>query len=149
MSVPYDLFTGAFLSKISEFDFIQLVEEDRTAIVDGYMKRALSAFRKNCKHDLFTTGDDTARVFAVDIPEADIDELADIVSEGMLVQWLKPFVYKQELLENVLNTKDFTTYSPAELLMRVGNAYSKVQKDYTQKIREYSFNHGDLTDLHL
>ena len=67
----------------------------------------------------------------------------------MLVQWLKPFVYKQELLENVLNTKDFTTYSPAELLMRVGNAYSKAQKDYTQKIREYSFNHGDLTDLHL
>ena len=57
--------------------------------------------------------------------------------------------WKDELLENVLNTKDFTTYSPAELLMRVGNAYSKAQKDYTQKIREYSFNHGDLTDLHL
>ena len=149
MSVPYDLFTGAFLSKISEFDFIQLVDEDRTAIVDGYMKRALSDFRKNCKYDLFTTGDDNARVFAVDIPESDIDELADIVSEGMLVQWLKPFVYKQELLENTLNTRDFTTYSPAELLMRVGNAYSKAQKDYTQKIREYSFNHGDLTDLHL
>ena len=149
MSVPYDLFTGAFLSKVSEFDFIQLDDIDRTAIVDGYMKRALSAFRKNCKYDLFTTGDDTAREFAVDIPAMDIDELADIVSEGMLVQWLKPFVYKQELLENALNTKDFTTYSPAELLMRVGNAYSKVQKDYTQKIREYSFNHGDLSDLHL
>lgn len=32
MSVPYDLFTGAFLSKISEFDFIQLEEKDRTAM---------------------------------------------------------------------------------------------------------------------
>lgn len=149
MSVPYDLFTGAFLAKISEFDFMQLDETDRVATVDGYMKRALSAFRKNCKYDLFTTGDDTVRVFSVDIPESDIDEIADIVSEGMLVQWLKPFVYKQELLENVLNTKDFTTYSPAELLMRVGNAYSKAQKDYAQKIREYSFNHGDLSSLHL
>lgn len=149
MSVPYDLFTGAFLAKISEFDFMQLDETDRVATVDGYMKRALIAFRKNCKYDLFTTGDDTVRVFSVDIPESDIDEIADIVSEGMLVQWLKPFVYKQELLENVLNTKDFTTYSPAELLMRVGNAYSKAQKDYAQKIREYSFNHGDLSSLHL
>lgn len=149
MSVSYDIFTDAFLNKISEFDFIQLSQDERTTIVDGYMKRAISAFSKNCKYDLLSAYDDTIRKFQIDIPDEYIDEIADIVSEGMLVQWLKPFVYRQELLENVLNTRDFTTYSPAELLLRVGNAYSKAQKDYTQKIREYSFNHGDLTDLHL
>lgn len=149
MGVPYDVFAGAFLAKISEYSFLSLAEEDRTAMVDGFMKRALSAFRKNCKYDLFTTGNDTTRIFSVDIPEADLTEIADIVSEGMVSQWLKPYVNKQENLENVLNTKDFTTYSPAELLMRVGNAYAKVQKDYTNMIREYSHNHGDLSDLHL
>lgn len=149
MGVPYDVFAGAFLAKISEYSFLSLAEEDRTAMVDGFMKRALSAFRKNCKYDLFTTGNDTTRTFSVDIPEADLIEIADIVSEGMVSQWLKPYVNKQENLENVLNTKDFTTYSPAELLMRVGNAYAKVQKDYTNMIREYSYNHGDLSDLHL
>lgn len=149
MGVPYDVFAGAFLAKISEYSFLSLAEEDRTEIVDGFMKRALSAFRKNCKYDLFTTGNDTTRTFSVDIPEADLTEIADIVSEGMVSQWLKPYVNKQENLENVLNTKDFTTYSPAELLMRVGNAYAKAQKDYTSMIREYSYNHGDLSDLHL
>lgn len=149
MSVPYDLFTEAFLSKISEFDFIQLKEENRTAIVDGYMKRAIAAFRKNCKYDFQTTGDNMMREFTVDVLDEDIDELADIISEGMVVQWLKPYVYKQENLENALNTKDYVTYSPAELLMRIGNAYNKAQKDYTQMIREYSFNHGNLSDLHL
>ena len=149
MSISYDLFTGAFLSKITEFEFIHLPEEDRASSVDGYMKRAISAFRKNCKYDFAGTGDDELREFAVDVNESDIDELVDIISEGMVVQWLKPYVYKQELLENVLNTRDFTTYSPAELLMRVGNAYAKAQKDYTQMIREYSYNHGDLSDLHL
>lgn len=148
MSISYDIFTDAFLNKISDFDFINLGQAERTSIVDGYMKRAISTFRKNCKYDLQSTYDDAIRKFQVDIPDEDIDEIADIVSDGMVVQWLKPFVYKQELLENVLNTKDFSTYSPAELLLRVGNAYSKAQKDYTQKIREYSFNHGDLTDLH-
>ena len=93
--------------------------------------------------------DEELREFTDDFEESDIDEIADILSEGMLVGWLKPYVYRQELLENVLNTNDFTTYSPAELLLRVGNAYSKAQKDYTQGIREYSFNHGDLTELHL
>lgn len=149
MSVPYDLFTGAFLSKISEFDFMQLEEENRTTIIDGYMKRAIASFRKNCKYDFLTADDNMMREFTVDVPDEDIDELADIISEGMVVQWLKPYVYKQENLENALNTKDYVTYSPAELLMRVGSAYNKAQKDYTQMIREYSFNHGDLSDLHL
>lgn len=149
MSIPYDAFTGAFLSKISEYDFLRLTEEDRVAIVDGYMKRAISNFKKNCKYDLTTTADDYIREFNVEISDEDIDEIVDIVSEGMLVQWLKPFTYKQELYENILNTKDYSTYSPAELALRIGNAYSKVQKDYTQMIREYSYNHGDLSDLHL
>ena len=149
MSLSYDTFTGAFLSKISEYEFIQINEEDRSEIIDGYMKRAVSAFRKNCKYDLFTTADDDERCFNIDVNENDLDELVEIVSEGMLIQWMKPYVYKQDNLENVLNTRDFTTYSPAELLLRVGTAYAKAQKDYTQMIREYSYNHGDLKDLHI
>lgn len=149
MSISYDLFTSAFLSKITEFEFIRLDCEIRTELVDGYMKRAVSSFRRNCKYDLVNTGDDTLREFSVDISDGDIDEIVDIVSEGMVVQWLKPYVYKQELLENAISTRDFQTYSPSELLMRVGNAYTKAQKDYTQMIREYSYNHGDLSSLHL
>lgn len=149
MGVSYDIFTGAFLSKVSEFELIQLDDNNRAETVDGYMKRAVSAFKKNCKYDLSTTGDEESRMFNVDIDEDDLDEIVDIISEGMVVQWLKPYVYQQELLQNVLNTRDFTQYSPAELLMRVGNAYAKAQRDYTQMIREYSYNHGDLGDLHL
>ena len=148
-SVSYDAFTGAFLSKISEYEFMKLDDNTRTEIVDGYMKRALTAFRKNCKHDLFTTGDDMLRQFTVDIPDEDMDEIVEIVSEGMVVQWLKQYLNQQDLLMNVLNTRDFSQYSPAELLMRVGNAYNTANKNYIQLIREYSYNHGDLSDLHL
>lgn len=149
MAISYDVFAGAFLAKVNEYDFVQMEVSDRREVVDGYLRRAVSEFRKNCGYDLLTTQDSTAREFDVDIAQADLDELVDIISEGMLLQWMKPFVYRQENLENVLNTRDFTSYSPAELLMRIGNAYSEVKKDYTQMIREYSFNHGDLTRLHL
>ena len=149
MSLSYDVFTNAFLNKISEFDFLEMPGGARVDIVDGYLKRAVTAFKKNCKYDLFTTQNDNERVFDEDVDLEDIDEIVDIVSEGMVVQWLKPYVYQQELLQNVLNTRDYTQYSPAELLLRVGNAYEKAQKDYTQMIREYSYNHGDLTSLHL
>lgn len=130
MSVSYDVFTGAFLSKVSEFDFVNMRVFERNSLIDGYMKRAIAAFRKICKYDLSTTGDDVIREFDIDIADGDLDELADIISEGMLVQWMKPFTYRQESLESVLNTRDFTTYSPAELLMRIGNAYKAAQRIY-------------------
>ena len=97
--------------------------------------------------DLFMN--DTMRVYEVDIANDDLDEIIEIVSEGMVVQWMKPYLHKQELLENILNTRDFTSYSPAELLMRVGNAYKDAKASYTQMIREYSYNHADLSELHL
>lgn len=149
MGLPYDIFTEAFLSKISDYDFLRLPDNESLSIIDGYMKRAISAFKKVCLYDLITTADDTVREFSITIKNDDIDEVVEIISEGMVVQWLKPYVNKQELLENVLNTRDFTTYSPSELLLRVGNAYKQAKKDYTQMIREYSYNHGELTGLHL
>lgn len=149
MSVLYDKFTEAFLSKVSEYEFVNLKDFERNGLIDGYMKRAIASFKKICKYDLSTTGDDIIREFDVDIADGDLDELTDIISEGMLVQWMKPYTYKQENLENVLNTKDFTTYSPSELIMRIGNAYATAQRNFTNMMREYSYNHGDLTDLHL
>lgn len=149
MRVPYDLFTAAFLSKVSEYEFSKMDAFRRNEAVDGYMKRAITAFRSICKYDLVTTADDLTREFDVEVEPEDLDELVDIVSEGMLVQWMKPYTYRQDLLENALSTKDFTTYSPAELLNRVRGAYAAAQKDFTQMMREYSYNHGDLTVLHL
>ncbi|MCD8376853.1 MAG: hypothetical protein LUD69_07905 [Oscillospiraceae bacterium] len=146
--LSFDDVIAAFLNKITEFDFMHLPEENREAVVDGYLKRAASAFRKNCKYDL-TDYDDALREFLPDIRQNDVDELVEILSEGMLVQWMKQCLYKQELLELTLNTADFSSYSPAEMLRRVGDAYERVQKDYTQMIREYSYNHGNLRDLHL
>lgn len=150
MSVSYDVFTNAFLSKITEYDLLTMEKENQTLLVDNYMFQALnnSSFKKVCQYD-FTDKDDTRRIFNLNIPEEDVFEISDIVSECMLIYWLKPYVYKQELLENILNTKDFSVYSPAELLLRVGNTYAKAQKDYINMVREYSYNHGDLSELHI
>ncbi len=151
MSVSYDVFTGAFLSKITEYDLLELDDDEKEEVVDGYMKRALSlsTFKKVCDIDFVGSANDSSRTFSVDVDDELLDEIVDIISEGMISQWLKPYVYKQENLENVLNTRDYSLYSPAELLLRIGNAYQKSQKDYIQMIREYSFNHGDLTVLHI
>lgn len=148
MSVSYDVFVNAFLNKVTEFEFLQMDDYSKDSLVNSYMKRSCAQFDKICKYDIMKF-DDLIRQIDVDIPEDEIDEIADIVSEGMLVHWMKPYVYHQDNLLNVLNTKDFTTYSPAQVLMRARGAYDAVKKDFTNMMREYSYVHGDLTELHL
>lgn len=148
MSVSYDLFVDAFLDKITEYEFAKLFDFQREEIVDGYLKRAMSQFNKICKYDMLP-GNDYKREFEINIVADELDEIVDIVSEGMCVQWLKPYFFKADNLENVLNTSDFSTYSPAELLYRITNAYKEAVKSFKNMMREYSFSHGDLTDFAL
>lgn len=148
MIVSYGLFRDAFLGKVAEYDFLKLGQYDRDSIIYGYMYRACAQFNKICKYDLLAR-DDVVLEFKDDFAEEDVDEIVDIISEGMLVQWMKPYVYRADNLENILNTPDFSSYSPAELLYRITSAYKEAKKDFTNMMREYSYNHGDLSDLHL
>lgn len=148
MGISYDIFVQAFLAKVTEYNFPVDVY-DKNNMVDGYMKQAIADFKNVCEYDLISTADDVLREFNVEIFSSDIDELVGIISDGMLIQWMKPYVFRQENLENLLSTKDFTSYSPAELLLRIKDIYTLAQREFTNKVREYSYNHGDLSDLHL
>jgi len=152
MLVSYDVFTAAFLSKITEYSFVHLSDENRQQLTDGYLKLACSAFSDVCLWDL--NGDDDERVFNftkddVDITPNELDEIVDIISEGMVYQWFKQYMYAAENLKNMLNTNDFSAYSPAELLYRMTNAYTTCERNFTNRVRAYSYRHGDLTNLHL
>lgn len=148
MSTPYDAFTGVFLGKVTEFDFLHLDLCDRNSSIDAYMKRACSQFNKICKYDLRACNDVT-REFDATIPDDDLYEIVDIVSTGMVVQWLQPYMFNAENLENILNTSDYSMYSPSELLYRVREVYQMAQRDFKNMMKEYSYNHGDLTNLAL
>lgn len=149
MFVSYDVFTAAFLAKITEYKLLKISEENRQELCDGYMKRACAKFAEVCKHDI-GNGDDEARGFNLDdITQGELDEIVDIVSDGMVYQWLAQYMYKQENLENMLTTSDYSAYSPAELTYRITNAYKETERKFIGEVREYSYRHADLTVLHL
>jgi len=149
MNVSYDRFTEAFLAKITEYEFLKLSEEGRQALVDGYMKRACASFSDVCVYNI-TGGNDEDREFVFDgATKNDVEEIVDIISDGMVTQWLRQHLYKQENLSITMNTADFTHYSPAELTYRITNAYKLTRQNFINAMREYSFRHGDLTRLHI
>ncbi len=131
MSVSYDVFVGAFLNKITEYEFIKMEYEDKQRVVDMYFHNACAEFQHICKYDL-TAYNDTSRVLDIDLEPGDKDEIVNIISQGMVV----------------LANAGFYGIACLCGTYRITNAYEKAQKKYTQMMRDYSYFHGDLTVLH-
>jgi len=117
-----------------------LLEEDAEDEIVGYMKSACSKFR-HCKEDIFTR-DDTLKQFTADLSEVVID----IITELMLTEWLKPQLHNSDLLESRLNTKDFTEYSPAKLILEMRNLYEASEIHSRRMRTEYSFDYGNIAE---
>jgi len=149
MTVSFDDFTEAFLTRITEYNYLNIDEDTVEATIDSFMLRAISEFREVCG-SLFDSFDTARRKVDINVDsEIDLHEVIDIVTEGMVVQWLNAYVYKQENLENMLNTNDFSQYSPAELTYRLTNLFNTTKNSFIQKVRNYSYRHGNLTELHI
>jgi len=148
MSVSYDYFTQGFLGKIKDYHYLQLPDEVTQLMIDGYMKSTCAQFNKMCPYDLTSFNDD-AREFSADIPDDELYTIVDIISEGMVVQWLKPYTYSAENYTNVMNTKDFSQYSPAQLAETLKNIHQTAKSNFTNAMRDYTYQYGDLSDLAL
>ena len=142
---PYKAFIDTFLDKISDYKLLNYEDYLVDELAVGYMKRVCTKFDKICQADL-SQQDDNEYAFLSD--EID-DEIIDIVTDGMVVEWLRQHVNNSDNLENILNTKDFTMYSSKNLLAEIKSLYQDEQKAFTNSMREYSYNPGDLSNLHL
>lgn len=144
MNTPYDAVYAVFLGKIREYDYT-LVEED---IVEDEMHRflnfACTRFEEVCK-DNIADRDDENKTFNVELTLEDID----IITDGMIVYWITPYINNSDNLESVLNSKDYTQFSPANLIKSLHSMYATAQSKFEQGMKEYSYIHGDLTSLHF
>ncbi len=140
MATEFDTVYGAFLSKVSDFDLADMTEADAKAEMNDLLKQAVGKFSESCKKDLT---DVDATGFAADLTEFEID----IISELMVEAWYKPRVNNLNLLRNKLSTKDFSTFSPANLLKEIRETYDLAHKRARSMINEYSFRENNIGEL--
>ena len=146
---PYSVFIDAFLEKTIDFNFLSLDDNFKTEMVIGYLNRACSEFDKVCKYDL-SKRDNSTQTFEATIDPASDQDVINIISEGMIIQWLKPYFYRNENLENALNTKDYSLSSSVQNMSKaIKDIYNNSQKDFVNMMREYSYQHADLTQLNM
>lgn len=138
MATSYGTIINVFLSKVSDYKLLSLLEEEAEEEIIGYMKSACSVF-KQCLKDLQSRDDET-KEFEADLNDTEIN----IIAETMVTEWLKSQLYNTELLESRLNTKDFTEYSPAKLILEMRNLYESTLSNAKNMRIEYTYDYDDV-----
>lgn len=140
MATDFSVVYGSFLSKVTDTDLSDITEEDANSVMSDLLKQATVKFSESCKKDL---SDVTATGFVSDLDDYEVD----ILSELMVEAWYKPHINYTDLLRNKLSTKDFTTFSPANLQKENRESYDLAHKRARSMINEYSFRMNNIGDL--
>ena len=140
MATDFSVVYGSFLSKVTDTDLSDMTEDDANSVMSDLLKQATVKFSESCKKDL---SDVTATGFVSDLDDYEVD----ILSELMVEAWYKPHINYTDLLRNKLSTKDFTTFSPANLQKENRESYELAHKRARSMINEYSFRMNNIGDL--
>ena len=140
MATDFSVVYGSFLSKVTDTDLSDMTEQNANSVMSDLLKQATVKFSESCKKDL---SDVTATGFVGDLDDYEVD----ILSELMVEAWYKPHINYTDLLRNKLSTKDFTTFSPANLQKENRESYELAHKRARSMINEYSFRMNNIGDL--
>ena len=133
----------AFLRKIDDFKMLEYSDEEIEEDARGYLNVAVSNFSEitnenleiNIEKDCFT------RVLT--------NKEIDILALNMVVEWMKPIIYKADAMHNVMSIKDATFFSPAKIMEQKQGIYNIAVKEYKKAVLDYTYAHGNMEDYVL
>ena len=127
--------------RFMDYDFMRLDIQDREDILDRYLLSAIADVSVILPDVALFNRDDKSF-------ETDLDnEVVELLALGLDYYWFSAKVQNSELLRNSMSTKDFTYFSPANLMRELRNVRNDLKNEYKSMIAIYSYNHGDFGRL--
>lgn len=128
--------------RISEYDFYKMDDSIKEAVFERYLASSRVDFQPHCEVNLSDI-DTESKEFKVELSE----EIQEILALGVAFYWLSAKTIRSDLFKNKMYSKDYTTFSPANLLKEIQTLRQEVKKEYYSKINEYGYRHSNLEDL--
>lgn len=142
MPTSFDEIYKRFLAKIADYEMFEYGEATLEEYLLDLLTASIDDFSELCKQDISTV-DLSLSMFYVTLTQRE----KDILALGMVVHWIRPKVYNSDMLRNVLNTKDYSVYSPANLLEKMTDLLEKTETELDQKMKMYSYRNEDMASL--
>lgn len=140
MSTKYSVIDNSFLNKITDSFLLSMMEGDLQDLIDKYRISAGVSF-KQCNK--LSDRDNELRIYNQTLT----DEEVEILSNLMVVEWLKPRINSIELLRQTMSTKDYTMYSQANHLNSLKALKNETQSDIDRLIVSYTYSNNNLSQL--
>lgn len=142
MGTQYSQVYERALFRFRDYSLPALDEADANNILKVYLNSAVSDFGGICKESLVASQEES------DSFEEELsDEVQEILALGISFYWLSSQVLNEDLLKNSLSTKDYTYFSPANLLRESSSLRESIRKEYRDKMNLYTYRHGDISSL--
>ena len=120
------------LSKIRDYDFLNMEQAQIYDILSDYLRPAIAAFR-SCKQDISQR---TETGFECTLTDTEIEILANY----MTIAYLDSNYIRVPLaLKQTLSSKDFNAFSPANHLDKMVEMREKYRKDNETLLVRYSY----------
>ena len=142
MATPFSDIYDRAIFMFADHDFLKKDIQTREDILEKYLISAKTDFSRVCKVDL-TDCDLETKQFNSDLD----DEIIEILALGISFYWLSYKALDSKALKNVLNSKEYSYYSPSALLKEVKGLRDTIRGEFQSKMRRYSYNDNELETL--
>ena len=142
MATPFTDIYARAIFRFADYEFLKQDIETREGVLEKYLISAKTEFQRVCKTDL---GD-----YDLELKQFNQtldDEVIEILSLGIAFYWLSYKALNSELLKNVLNSKDYYYYSPANLLKEIQTLRKTLRNEFNSKMRQHSYNDNTISTL--
>ena len=142
MATPFTDIYARAIFRFADYEFLKQDIETREGVLEKYLISAKTEFQRVCKTDL---GD-----YDLELKQFNQtldDEVIEVLSLGIAFYWLSYKALNSELLKNVLNSKDYYYYSPANLLKEVQTLRKTLRSEFNSKMRQHSYNENTISTL--
>ena len=128
--------------KITAYDLLKNTQAMREAVLEKYLDSARVDFQPVCDVDL-SKRDTENKCFDGELS----DEIQEILALGIAFYWLSAKAIRSDLLKNSIWHKDYTAFSPANLLKEIQELRKELKKEFKSRIREYGYRNSGLENL--
>lgn len=137
MATSYTEIYDRALSKIREYMFLDMEDSQTYDVLSVFLKSAQTKFENICIESLSDV-DETG--YTSDLS----NETIEILAWGITSYWFFTYVSDSDKLRNLLGTKDYTVFSPANLLNVTKETWKTIDLEFQDRVNRYSYLHGDL-----
>lgn len=143
MTLQYEDIFSIFLSKITDYSFLEYDENFIRGQMVSWLHSSSSSPRLRAKFSVFTLNDEeTVLNFSLKnsvSEQSDCDFVTDVLSRAMVIAWLEPEVKNVLLTKQLLTGSEEKFYAQANHLSQLEQMLATAKTEFKNILRDYGY----------